>query len=497
MSLLEMVGVTKHFDGVRALHDVDLTVEAGEVRGLVGENGSGKTTLLRVLGGEVKPDSGVVRVAGEEVPALDRAARLATGVGVVFQEPPVCPDLSVAENVMLGRLLGSVIVRWGETKRAAATVLRSAGFPLPAAARVRTLSQDARHLVDVARIEARNCHVLAFDETTASLTADYVTSLFELIRRRRDEGAAVIFISHRLDEVMEICDSITVLRDGEVTGTVPTASTSETEIISLMVGRTLDAVLERPDSHIGEVVLQLRNMVAPGAASGVTLDVRAGEIVGIGGLVGSGRTELLQAAFGLLPRHGEVLIGGRPLKARNPRAAISAGVGFVPEDRRHGGLAMEQSVRANATMVVTGMSSMWRRPSQTADAAVVDEITRRLSLKANDLSAPVRTLSGGNQQKVMLGRWLSRRPRVLLLDEPTRGIDVRAKRDIYALIASLADEGMAIVVVSSELPELLYLSDRIIVLREGAVAGRFDRGATEHEVVTAMAGVGNDPERGD
>jgi ABC-type sugar transport system ATPase subunit len=483
-----MLNVTKQFDGVRALHDVDLTVEAGEVRGLVGENGSGKTTLVRVLGGEVQPDSGVVRIAGDEIHALNRAERLAAGVGVVFQEPHVCPELSVAENVLLGRLPGGFIVRWGKTRRAAAMALRTAGFPLSPRARVRSLGQDAQHVVDVGRIEARDCRVLAFDETTASLTADYVSVLFDLVRRRRDQGAAVIFVSHRLREVLEVCDTVTVLRDGAVTGTRSIAGTTEAELIQLMVGRSIEADMERPISNFGDTVLELRDVQPKGHTDTVNLEVRAGEVVGIGGLVGSGRTELLEAIFGLSPRRGEVLVDGQALKAGDPRAAISAGIGFVPEDRRAGGLAMEQSVRANATMVVTGMSSMWRRPSRAADAAAVGEMVTRLSLKAGDLNAPVRTLSGGNQQKIMLGRWLSRRPRVLLLDEPTRGIDVGAKREIYALINSLVARGTAVVLVSSELPELIHLSDRIVVLREGAVAGQLGRQVTEEEVVTAMAG---------
>lgn len=490
MALLEMSGVSKRFDGVLALNDVELSVDAGEVRGLVGENGSGKTTLLRVLGGEIRPDAGTVHVAGREVPALDRAARLDAGVGVVFQEPSVCPELSVAENVLLGRLPGRPFVRWRLARQSAKDALENAGLDLPVGTPVRSLGQDARHLVDVARVASRRCEVLAFDETTASLTPDYVAVLFDLIRRRRDEGAAILFISHRLDEILAICDSITVLRDGEVTGTVPTAGTSESTILQLMVGRTLADPVERPPASIGGPVLELRG-VTPSGSGTIDLTVSAGEVVGIGGLVGSGRTELLEATFGLRPRDGEVLVGGRSLKARSPRAAIAAGIGLVPEDRRRGGLAMELSVRANATMVVTGMSPMLRRPSRTAEGVVVDEIVRRLSLKANDLDAPVRTLSGGNQQKVVLGRWLSRRPRVLLLDEPTRGIDVRTKREIYALIGALAAEGVAVVVVSSELPELLLLSDRIVVLREGRPVQEFLRGATEQQIVTAMAGTAN------
>ncbi len=489
MAFLELDGISKRFGGIHALRNVSLSVEAGEVRGLVGENGSGKTTLLRILAGELSPDDGSVSVDGQVLPTLDARARLEAGVGVVFQEANVCPELTVAENMLLGRLpANGGGVSWKATHQHAGRVLREARIPLNPRSRVRSISQDAQHLTEVARVLARDCRVIAFDETTASLTADYVEIVFDLIRRRCAEGAAVVFISHRLHEVLEICDTVTVLRDGEGRGTLDVATASEDDVIRLMVGRDLESQFFREGAAQGEVRLRVSDLVSAPLEQAVSLEVHAGEVMGIGGLVGSGRTELLEAVYGLRPRTGEVEVNGKRVRSGDPRAAIAAGVAFVPEDRRRQGLAMAQSVRLNATMVMMGRRKLTSLTSRSAEQAIMRELYDRLQLKAPSLNAPVRTLSGGNQQKIVLGRWLASRPPVLLLDEPTRGIDVGAKREIYALIDDLARDGAAVVIVSSELPELLGLCDRIVVLREGHVVREFDRGATEEALAAAMAG---------
>jgi ABC-type sugar transport system ATPase subunit len=487
MALLEIRGVSKRFGGTHALRDADLSVEPGEVRGLVGENGSGKTTLLRILAGEIAPDAGTVVVGGEELDMLDATARLDNGVGVVFQEAHVAPELSVAENMFLGRLPSSHgFVRWRAVRERSRAVLDEARFPLDPRKPIRSISQDAQHLTEVARVEARRCQILAFDETTASLTSDHVERIFALIRRRRAEGAAIVFISHRLAEIFEICDSITVLRDGQVRGTVQTADTTEREVLRLMVGRDLEAQFVRAPADKGDVVLRA-SAIASGRVAGVDLEVRAGEVVGVGGLVGSGRTTLLEAIYGLVPRSGEVSVSGQAVRGGDPRAAIAAGVGLVPEDRRSAGLALEQSVRENASMVLTGSRRLTRAAAAAEEQRIVRLLYDRLGLKAASPKSAVHTLSGGNQQKVVLGRWLAHEPRVLLLDEPTRGIDVGAKREIYDVIHALAQSGAAIVLVSSEMPELLGLCDRILVLRDGRPAGEFARGASEEELVAAMA----------
>jgi rhamnose transport system ATP-binding protein len=489
MAFLELDGISKRFGGIHALRQASLSVEAGEVRGLVGENGSGQKTLLRILAGELSPDEGSVCVGGEVLPTLDARARLEGGVGVVFQEAHVCPELTVAENMLLGRLPSNGgAISWKDTHQSALRVLREAQIPLDPRKRVRSISQDAQHLTEVARVLARDCRVIAFDETTASLTSDYVEIVFDVIRRSRTQGAAVVFISHRLHEVFEICDTITILRDGEVRGTVDAKTASEDDVIRLMVGRDLESQFFREPAELGDVRLRVTELVSPPLERPLALEVHAGEVVGIGGLVGSGRTELLEAIYGLRPRTGEVEVLGKRVRPGDPRAAIAAGLAFVPEDRRSQGLAMAQSVRLNATMVLIGRRPLAALTSRSAEQAIMRELYDRMLLKAPSPTAPVRTLSGGNQQKIVLGRWLASRPPVLLLDEPTRGIDVGTKREIYGLMDGLAHDGTAVVLVSSELPELLGLCDRILVLREGRIVREFDRGATEEALAAAMAG---------
>jgi ABC-type sugar transport system ATPase subunit len=492
-----MRGIVKRFGGVTALRGVDLDVAAGEIVGLVGENGSGKSTLMRVLAGDETPDAGQVLVDGRVLPPGDVRARLAAGVGVAFQEPTLCPDLDVAENLFLGACPSRAgLVRWGATRARAGGVLTAAGIPLDPATRVDRLSRDDRHLTDLAHLLARGVRVLVLDETTASLTGDYVRRLFAVVRRERQRGASVVFISHRLNEVFELCDRIAVLRDGELVAVRRTDETDEAQVIRDMVGRELAGrVLRRPVPP-GPVRLALHEVTAGRLADPVSVQVRAGEVVGVGGLVGSGRSTLLEAVFGLRRRTGRVVVDGRTLRPGSPRAAVAAGLGYVPEDRREQGLAMDMSVRDNASFAASGRRR-WTSPvSRSRDDALVGRVRQRLALKAADLDAPVRTLSGGNQQKVVLGRWLAGRPRALLLDEPTRGVDVGAKAQIHEILQSLTEEGTAVLLVSSELEELLALADRLVVLREGRVRGWFDRGADPELVGTAMAGSGADgPDR--
>ncbi|PTR20236.1 ribose transport system ATP-binding protein/rhamnose transport system ATP-binding protein [Rhodococcus sp. OK519] len=485
---LQIGGVRKQYGGTVALSDFGLDVEPGEVRGLIGENGSGKSTAMKVLSGEVAPDLGTVEVNGVALPALDPTSRLRAGVGVVMQDPHLCDELSVAENLALGRTGRKGLVSWKRLHDDAQRVLASAGIDLDSRARVGELSQDEKHMVEVARVLAWECSVIGFDETTASLTEDYVDRLFGIMRTLRERGAAQVFISHRLPEIMTICDTVTVLRDGKVVGTVRVAETTEARLIEMMVGRKVDDRYSRRPAQVGDVVAHLEGMRPLANRGAVDLEIRAGEVVGIGGLVGSGRSEILEAVYGLQPRTGVVRIGARTVRPGHPRAAIAAGMGLVPEDRRTRGVAMDQSVRANATMVMDGARPMWSRTDVAAQNDILDIMYRRMKLKAADDSIAVHALSGGNQQKIVLGRWLAHRPRLLLLDEPTRGIDVGAKREIYALIEELAGEGMAILLVSSELPELTGLCDRILMMHEGAVVGEFGREATELELLTAAAG---------
>lgn len=485
---LEMSGVTKRFGGTLALHEVDLRVGPGEIRGLIGENGSGKSTTMKVLSGEVAPDDGSVVVDGAVLPPLDPMARLRAGVGIVMQDPHLCEQLSVAENLWLGRLAQRrQPVRWKKVRALAAEVLERAGIPIDPEAKVADLSQDEQHMVEVARVLAWDCKVIGFDETTASLTEDHVARLFQIMRRLRADGASMVFISHRLPEVLEICDTITVLRDGEVVDTVEAAKVTTDELVRMMVGRSLAGLHRRTPHRPGDVVLDVSAMTPARFPAPVEFQVRAGEVVGLGGLVGSGRSSVLEAVYGLRPRSGTVTVGEVEVPPNDPRAAIRSGMGFVPEDRRTRGLAMAQSVRANAAMVLYGARPLARRVDTTTERAIVQTLFDRIALKAADSEVPVSTLSGGNQQKIVLGRWLEHRPALLLLDEPTRGIDVGAKQEIYRLIDELAGEGVAILLVSSELPELIGVCDRILMLREGHITAEFGHDPSEEELMAAAA----------
>jgi ABC-type sugar transport system ATPase subunit len=478
--------IAKSFGAVQALRGVSLSLQPGEVRGLVGENGSGKSTLLRVLSGEVEPDVGTVSLDGEELAPGDFAARHRAGIGVVSQEPRVCEQMSVTENVWLGRLPSSGgVIRWGEARAGAASTLTRMGFDMPARAPVASLNQDARHVVDVARVVAQNYRVVAFDETTASLSGDAVMRIFELIREIKAAGGSCFFISHRLPEVFEICDTITVLRDGQVAGELAAADATEDSVIRLMVGRSFEDHFARQPGTPGEVRLETRGLQA-GKLAPIDLTVRAGEILGVGGLVGSGRSTLLKAIYGAIPRSGEILCDGAEIRG-TVEAAIRARMGFVPEDRRAEGLAMEASVEENMMLTRLAKRGLLGLTKSVRASADLPAVAGRLRLKAPSLDAPVRTLSGGNQQKVVLGRWLIAGVSVLLLDEPTRGIDIGAKREIYALLDELAADGMAIVVVSSELPELIGLCDRIAILREGRLVREFGHAPSEEDLALAMA----------
>lgn len=443
MALLEMAGISKRFGGVRALDDVDLTVKAGEIRALVGENGSGKTTLMRALAGVIPSDTGSVVVDGVSLGDLDATARLDSGVGVVFQEALVCPELTVAENMLLGRL--PTVGPFVDVKRVIGTtsvVLTENELPIKARQRVRSISQDAQHLTEVARVLAWSSRVLVFDETTASLTVDHVERLYRFIRRVKEKGAAVVFITHRLHEAFELCDSITVLRDGKVTGTLQVSDTTEEEVVRLMVGRWLENQFYRPPSDHGEVTLNVDSL-SIGSVRDISLQVRAGEIVGLGGLVGSGRSTVLEVIYGLVPREGVVEIRGKTISPEKPRESIRPdGTGpRRPSSSWSGDGAVGDG---KCTMVLTGGNKLLSVADKVKEREVVDHLFERLDLKAASSSAPVRTLSGGNQQKVVLGRWLTQNPPVLLLDEPTRGIDVGDKREIYDLIHFMAEKGTAI-----------------------------------------------------
>jgi ABC-type sugar transport system ATPase subunit len=490
-SALRLEGISKHFAGVQALSDVRISLHAGEVTAIVGENGAGKSTLLRILGGDYAPEGGQILLDGR--PLYLRSPRDAQrhGIRIIPQEPEILPDVSVAENVYIGALpRRSRIFDRAALNRLVARDIARLGFEqvIQPETTGRQLSPAGRQLVEILRAmagEAGQVRVIAFDEPTSSLTGREVELLFQLIRRLRGEGFAVGYVSHRLQEIFEIADRVVVLRDGRLVAERPIAGTSEQDLVRLMVGRDLSAVFEREAVRAGRPVLEVRD-VTTDAVRDISLTVHAGEVVCLAGLVGAGRSELARAIVGDLPlRSGQVLVDGRPLRLRQPRDAVAAGIGLAPEERKADALFMERTVRDNISLVVLDKLSRFRFVRGAAERALARQFTDRLRVRTPSIDHVVKNLSGGNQQKVVLARWLARRPKVLILDEPTRGIDVGAKAEIYRIIADLAHDGIALLIISSDQLEVLGLADRIVVMKDGRIAGELSRAeATEEKILT-------------
>ncbi|HVV18549.1 MAG TPA: sugar ABC transporter ATP-binding protein [Pseudonocardiaceae bacterium] len=487
---LVMTGLRKSFGGVHALRGVDVDVRPGEVHALVGENGAGKSTLLKILSGAYTPDAGQLAIDGTPVRFTSPRAAHAAGVRVIYQELEIIPHVSVAENIYVGTLPSRrhTYHRRGVEARARADIARY-GFAHALAPETlgEQLSPAQRQLVEIMRALIADVRVIAFDEPTSSLSDTEVEALFTLIRRLRDDGVAVLYVSHRLPEIFTIADRVTVLRDGAVVGTRTTVDTSPDTLVSMMVGRDLSGTYSRDAHTPGDVVLSVRGLRTE-KVHDVSFDIRAGEVVGIAGLVGAGRSELAHAIVGDDRRTaGEIAVAGRTVRIRGPRDAIRAGIGFVPEERKAQALLMERSVRDNMSLAVLGRISRMHVVRRGEERRIADEFARRLNVRAPSVEHVVANLSGGNQQKVVLARWLASRPRVLILDEPTRGVDVGAKAEIYDAIDGLAADGLAIVVISSELPEILALSDRVLVMQTGRIAGELSRDDASEERILQLA----------
>ncbi|MCA1618503.1 MAG: ATP-binding cassette domain-containing protein [Acidobacteria bacterium] len=497
--LLEMREITKSFPGVRALDGVSFDLHAGELHALVGENGAGKSTLMKVLagvyphgsyGGDVVIDGQVRHFAG--VRDSENA-----GVAVIFQELSLIKGLTIGENIFLGREPRTFgVIRWEELYSRAQRLLDELNLPLDPRTPVGHLGIGQQQLVEIAKALSQEARILVLDEPTAALTGSEVESLFRIIDGLRARGVGMIYISHKLDEVFRVSERITVLRDGRTVGTRPAGELDEARVISLMVGREVGDIFPEAEHERGEVVFEARGVTVedPNVAGkllvkDVSFKVRAGEVLGIAGLMGAGRSELLMGVFGAWPGRvaGEVYVEGQRVKVSRPSDAIRHGVGFVTEDRKRFGLVLDQTILNNMTLA--GLRKLSGRfvTDVDAEAAAGERAKRELRVKANSVFTVVGTLSGGNQQKVVLAKWLLTNPRVLFLDEPTRGIDVGAKQEIFAQINRLAKEGLAIVLVSSELPEVLGLSDRVLVLHEGRATGEFRREEATPEAVMACA----------
>jgi rhamnose transport system ATP-binding protein len=494
-ALVECTGVWKDFGGVDVLRDASVTLWAGEIHAIVGENGAGKSTLAKIIGGVHTPRRGTIRLGGVETTIPNPRSAIAQGVALIHQEPMTFPDLTVAENVFAGRQprgrLGAV--GWGAMVRRSGDLLRRLGVNIDPRAGVRGLSVADQQMVEMAVALSQHARVFLMDETTASLTPTEAAELFRVMRQLRDGGAALAFIGHRMEEVFAVCDRITVLRDGAVVAAgLPTRDTTVGEVLRLMVGRPTEAMFARHATHaVGRPLLEVRDLCRRGEFEGVSFDVRAGEIVGLAGLVGAGRTEVARAIFGVTrPDAGEVRVGESPVAIRSPRDAIRHGLAMVPEDRQHHGLLMPVSIWRNFTLAVAPrkLSRLgWLRDA--AARGLARDYAGRLRVKHRDVRQPVRELSGGNQQKVVLGKWLMTEPRVIILDEPTRGVDVGAKAEVHRLIANLAAGGMAVLMISSDLPEVLAMSDRVLVMREGRLTAELPRAdATAERVIAAATG---------
>jgi rhamnose transport system ATP-binding protein len=490
--IVELRGVAKSYGAVRALHDGDIALRAGEVRALMGENGAGKSTLVKVLGGVVRRDDGEMLVAGDPVDFHSPHDARDAGIAVIYQEPTLFPDLSVEENVVMGyHPLGSMRrIDRGAVRRTVSGLLDRLGVRLDPERPVRGLSIADQQIVEIAKALSFDARVLIMDEPTAALSGPEVERLFTVVRALREEGAAILFISHRLDEVFAICDTVTVMRDGAVVHDAPIAAMTPDDMVRRMVGRELSALYPKQDTQVGDIVLSVQRLTREGVFTDVSLEVRAGEVVALAGLVGAGRSEVARAIFGIdKPDAGRVEVDGRRLAPGRPLAAMRAGIGFVPEDRRQQGLVMDLSIARNATMTRTGKLARFGLISRAAENELAREWAARLQLRFHRLDDPAGFLSGGNQQKVVLAKWLATEPRLLIVDEPTRGIDVGTKAEVHRLIGELAGRGVAVLMISSELPEVLGVADRVLVMHEGRLVEELSRAeADEERVIRAATG---------
>jgi ABC-type sugar transport system ATPase subunit len=488
--LLEARGIVKSFPGVRALNGVDFEVRPGEVHALLGENGAGKSTLMHILAGVFAPDQGSLYLRGQLVSFANPRAAQTAGIAMVFQERSLAGPLSVAENVFFGR---QPVARWGAIDRArllegTLEVLAELDVDLDPKTIVEDLSPAEQQMVEIAKAISIQARLLVLDEPTSTLTESETTSLFRVINRLRERGAGIVYISHRMAEVFRICDRITVLRDGEYQGTFARGEVTEEQLISRMVGREFRVRPAEGTRMFSSTrpALEVRGLSDSPLLRQISFQAHAGEITALAGLAGSGRTELAMAVFGARPiTSGRVLIQGHPVAVRSPRDAIRAGIGYLPEDRKDAGLFLDLSVAANFGVAALDRFGCWWLGDQSMEEQSVATAARlRLS---NSRARSVQELSGGNQQKVMVARWLLVRPPIFIVDEPTRGIDIGAKMEIHQLLRELAEEGVAIILISSELPEVLSLADRILVMREGCLAGEIPRAEATEESILRLA----------
>ena len=488
--ILSLSGVSKSFPGVRALNNVSFSLQAGEVTALIGENGAGKSTIVKILTGIYVPDTGAVQVQGEEKHFASTRDSWAAGIAAIHQETVMFDELSVAENIFMGHMpqSRSGAIDWGVMKSRAADLLKRIEADFEPDTRVKQLSVAQKHMVEIARALSHEARVIIMDEPTAALSRHEIDELFRLVAQLKAEGRAIVFISHKFDEIFRVSDRWVCLRDGEKVGEGLTRDVREPDLVRLMVGRPIEQVFPKRDIAIGEVVLEVEGLSNATEFADITLDLRKGEILGLYGLVGAGRSEAMQAVFGMSrPTRGTVKLNGQPLQIHEASDAIAAGIAYVPEDRQQQGAVLPLGIRENTTLASLLNHVRGWLLSRRSEVDATRALGQRLSVKAANWEQRLGELSGGNQQKVVIAKWLATKPKIIILDEPTKGIDVGSKAAVHDFIGELAADGLAVILISSELPEVMGLADRIIVMHEGRIVERFERGAWSAERIVAAA----------
>ena len=488
--VIELRGITKRFGPVEVLTDVDLALYAGRVHSLAGENGAGKSTIVKILAGIHQPDEGSILLDGTEIAIHGAAGAQRHGIAVVHQHPALFPDLSTAENIFVGRQprrLGRI--DWAAMRGEARDLLARLGMEFDVRLPVKMLGVAERHAIEIARALSLDARVLVMDEPTSAISGREVARLFELVRRLEEHGVAILFISHFIDEILGLGDDVTILRSGRRIITAPAADLTPETTVRYMIGSDPGALFPKEEAAIGGAVLAVRGLCGAGFVEDVSFELRAGEILGFFGLVGAGRSEVAEMLFGIVPpERGEIVVEGRAVRPRSPHDALQLGLSLVPEDRHQQGLVLPFPIRANETLpILRRLSGSLGLVDRAAEAKLARDFAERMRVVATGIEQPTNTLSGGNQQKVLLAKWLIPAPRILVLDQPTRGIDVGAKAEIHRIVSHLASEGMAIILISDEAPEVIAMADRILVFRGGRIAAEFARGAFDREAIMLAA----------
>ena len=491
--ILETRNISKGFPGVQALKDVRFSLRKGEVHALIGENGAGKSTFIKILTGAHQPDSGEIILEGEEISNLTPHSAMNSGISAIYQEFNLVPYLSISENIFFGReATKSCLLDMDSMNGSASEIFKSMGVVLNPSIQVRELSVAYKQLVEIGKAVSQNSRILIFDEPTAALTNSETENLFKLIKKLQSEGVSIIYISHRLEELHVIADRITVFRDGQYIDTVDIEDTTREKLISLMVGRELGVDFPRPGPSGDEIILEAKGLNTRGFLKDINFQLRKGEILGFGGLVGAGRTEVARVLFGLDPiDSGEIFIHGKKVNNNSPSSAIANGIGLIPEDRKEQGVLLNLSIRENIGYTFIDKITDWIFINKRKESKLVDDYQKKLSIKCSSVEQRVSNLSGGNQQKVVLAKWLAGDCEILIFDEPTRGIDIGAKQEIYNLIKELAEAGKGIILISSEMPELIGMSERIIVMHEGVIEGELSAESVSQEMILDLASGNN------